>query len=124
MDLLDIPIERSSVDHLADRGNYGQALLELCRNHLLCIFNGRAGEDRLIGKATTKENTLIDYVIGSPFLLSKANTFRVNNSDNFFSDFHCRIIWDLSGIRQGPDMDINYTHPPDNNSNTIFFDAN
>ena len=72
MTILDLPIARSSVDVSDDNGNYGRALLELCKNHMLCIFNGRAGEDRNIGKATTKKHSLLDYVIGSPYLLSKA----------------------------------------------------
>ena len=52
MAILDLPIDRYSVDVTEDSTNYGKALLELCKNHLLCIFNGRAGEDRCIGSAT------------------------------------------------------------------------
>ena len=63
MDLLDIPIDRSSVDQMADRGNYGEALLDICRNNLLCNFKGRVGEDRHVGKATSTDSSLIDYVI-------------------------------------------------------------
>ena len=73
MDTLGIPIERSSVDQKADSGNYGQALLDLCKNHFLCIFNSRAGSDMSIGKATTMEGSVIDYVIGSPSFSVKLN---------------------------------------------------
>ena len=53
MAILGLPLERYSVDVADDVGNYGKALLELCKNHLLCIYNGRASEDRCIGSATT-----------------------------------------------------------------------
>ena len=81
-DLLGLPIERFSMDLKED--HYGKTLLELCKNHMLCIFNGRTGADRNIGKVTTKGNTLIDYVIGSPYLLSKVKIFRVNSFDPCF----------------------------------------
>ena len=121
---LDIPIERSSVDQLVDRGNYGRALLNVCKDHLLCIFNGRAGNDRLLGKATTTDNTLIDYVIGSPFLISKTIAFDINDFDNFFSDKHCRIEWKFTSNMHCPVKNTSVTEPPVNNSNGIFFDVN
>ena len=96
MNILGLPIERSSVDQRLDIGSYGQALLEICKNHLLCIFNGRAGADRSIGKATTTDGSVIDYVIGSPFLLSKVKHFNVNDFDNLFSDKHCCLEWYFS----------------------------
>ena len=123
MDLLDIPIDRSSVDQMADRGNYGEALLDICRNNLLCIFNGRVGEDRHVGKATTIDNSLIDYVIGSPYLLSKVKSFCVNDFDNFFSDKHCRIEWKFSGNRQCPVKSTSSSPPPAPDSNGLFFDS-
>ena len=70
--------------------------MELCKNHLLCIFNGRAGEDRCIGSATTTKYALIDYVIGSPYLLSKVKIFKVNHFDPLFSDIHCLVEWCVS----------------------------
>ena len=54
MDILGLPIVRYNEDVTDDKGNYGRALLELFKNHMLCFFNGRAGDDRIIGKATTK----------------------------------------------------------------------
>ena len=82
-----------------DSTNYGKALLELCRNHMLCIFNGRTGEDRNIGRATTTNDTLIDYVIGSPYLLSKVKHFKVDSFDPLFSDVHCLIEWRINSSR-------------------------
>ena len=62
MDLLGLPTERYSRDLNEDA--YGKALLELCKNHMICIFNGRTGADRNIDNLTTKGKSLIDYVIG------------------------------------------------------------
>ena len=93
-DLLGLPIERYSSDLTED--NYGRALLELCKNHMLCIFNGRTGADRNIGKLTTNGNSLIDYVIGSPYLLSKVKIFRVHSFDPLFSDYHCLVEWKIN----------------------------
>ena len=63
---------------------------------MLCIFNGRTGADRNIGKVTTKKKSLIDYVIGSPYLLSKVKIFRVNSFDPLFSDHHCLVEWKIN----------------------------
>ena len=94
MDLLGLPTERYSRDLNEDA--YGKALLELCKNHMLCIFNGRTGADRNIGNLTTKGKSLIDYVIGSPYLLSKVKIFKVNPFDPLFSDYHCLIEWKIN----------------------------
>ncbi len=40
MDILNIHNQRTSVDKCKDRGNYGKALIELCKNHGVCIYNG------------------------------------------------------------------------------------
>lgn len=70
MERFNIPFKRKSVDVHKDIGNYGSALLDLCRNLELCIMNERCGDDRNVGKATTVENSVIDYIIGSPFIVS------------------------------------------------------
>ena len=125
MYILDLPTERSSVDVADDSGNYGQALLELCKNHMLCIFNGRAGEDRNIGKATTRDNTLIDYVIGSPYLLSKVKIFKVHPFDPLFSDRHCLIEWQLNSNKNISTKMGNKSSPcPENSNIPIFWDPN
>ena len=92
---LDIPMKRSSVDTKVDNSGYGNALLEVCRDHSLIIFNGRLCQDRGIGKATTTEGSVIDYIIGSPFLASRAKKFLVNDFDPMYSDQHCIIEMSL-----------------------------
>ena len=88
MDILDIPLTRRSTDTMKDNGNYGAALLDLCKNHMLCIFNGKCGKDRYVGKATTTDNSVIDYCIGSPYLASRVKQFYVHEFDHLFSDKH------------------------------------
>ncbi len=50
MDILNIHSQRISVDKYKDRGNYGKALLELCKNHGVCIYNGLIGADKELEK--------------------------------------------------------------------------
>lgn len=94
---LNIPVKRYSVDTFKDNGGYGKALLELCVGNMVCIFNGRVGFDREKGKATTTDGAVIDYMIGSPFLLSRVKAFEILDYDPIFSDKHCPIICKLYG---------------------------
>ena len=100
---LGLPVTRGNKDTKPDKGGYGEALLELCRNHLLCFFNGRAGNDKGIGKVTTIEDSLIDYVIGSSYLLSCVTSFTVADFDPIYSDKHCMIQVELQ-LMQTPQM--------------------
>ena len=125
MDILGLPIMRSSMDVSDDSSNYGKALLELCKNHMLCIFNGRAGEDRNIGKLTTKGKTLLDYVIGSPLLLSKVRIFKVHSFDPLFSDYHCRVEWQLNSDKDSTKTTKSNTNElPEDQQPPIFWDPN
>ena len=86
---LGIPLKRDSADVSRDNGKFGHRLLEVCQNNALCIFNGRIGEDFMLGKETTNQGSVIDYVIGSPYLASKTERFRVHDFDPLYSDKHC-----------------------------------
>ena len=50
---LGIETVRTNEDLSNDRSTYGKKLLDLCKNHKIVIYNGRLGEDKGIGKATT-----------------------------------------------------------------------
>ena len=105
--------------------DYGKAVLDICKNHLLCIFNGRAGTDRLIGNATTTDGSVIDYVIGSPFLLSKIKHFNINDFDSLFSDKHRSIEWFFSNDNAGANSrNNNYKPPQVSNTNSVYWDPN
>ena len=56
-----------------------------------CIANGRCGEDKNIGKFTSTDNTVIDYMISSPLILSRVKRFCVHDFDCLFSDKHCTV---------------------------------
>ena len=88
----DINIQRKSEDESKDR-YYGDRLLELCLNTGLCIYNGRAGEDKGVGKATTKFKTVVDYVVGSPNLINRCSSFVIQEYDPIFSDAHCKLVY-------------------------------
>ena len=90
---------------------------------MICIFNGRAGEDRGVGKATTKNNSLIDYVIGSPYILSKVKNFKVNPFDPLFSDCHCMVEWQINSNKTVYDAKI-IERSPDPIDLTHFLDPN
>ena len=49
--------------------NYGQRLIQLCKNLDMYIANGRLGVDRYFGRPTCNNNSVVDYLIISPELL-------------------------------------------------------
>lgn len=89
-----IPIERYSCD-VSNVNSYGKKLLDMCKKYMVCIFNGRVDDDLRIGKATTAFKTVVDYIIGSPVLLTMVQTFKVYDFDPLFSDVHCGIAFTL-----------------------------
>ena len=68
---------------------------EFCRMSTLYIFNGRFGNDRFKGSYTTYKNSVVDYTIGSPAVLSKCVNFKVRDFDPLFSDIHCALQFSL-----------------------------
>lgn len=88
---LKLPIQRYNKDIKPDNSGYGTALVELCKNHKLCIYNGRACQDFGIGVETTTDKSLLDYIIGSPYILSIATSFKISDFDPLMSDRHCAL---------------------------------
>lgn len=107
LEKFNIPLQRNSTDAHRDYGNYGKALLELCKNLFLFIFNGRCGSDKNLGKATTVENSVIDYMIGSPFILCKVTHFQVHDFDPLLSDKHC-LVDTILGAAVCDDADVDW----------------
>lgn len=58
--------------------------------------------DVMMGKATTVDSNLNDYMIGSPFILSKVRHFYVHRCDSLFSDEHC-VVEVLLDVNPGMD---------------------
>lgn len=82
---------RYNQDVTQDRNSYGSRLVTLCSNNNVCIFNGRLYEDFRIGNATTTHGTTVDYIIGSPAVLTFVQNFRILEHDPLYSDIHCGI---------------------------------
>ena len=61
----------------------------------LYIINGRVGSDRSIGSYITSRNSVVDYTIRSPSILSKCVNFEVLDFDPLFSDIHCALQFSL-----------------------------
>ena len=70
-------------------------MLDICRNNNLFICNGRVGRDRLIGKPTCKDVSVIDYVLSSPMCLSMFSSFEVLQFSSLYSDVHCPVSFTL-----------------------------
>ena len=59
--------------------NYGNRLLQLCKFTDVHIANGRCGADAYIGKCTTTNTSLIDYVLLSAINFPKVTHFIQEN---------------------------------------------
>ena len=92
---LGVPTMRSSKEDKPTK-NFGRQLIDLCKNVSLYIFNGRSGTDQYCCDYTPSKNSIVDYVIGSPMLLSKVKDFAVDEFDPMFSDIHCGIEFSLN----------------------------
>ena len=95
-----IDSNRYSKDLSCHRSCCGKKILDLCKNNLVCIFNGRVGEDYRIGKATTVHNTVVDYIIGTPNLFTKVVDFKVLDFDPLLSDVHSGIHVSFSSVNR------------------------
>ena len=58
------------------------------------ILNGRFDKD-LIGKATSKNNSVVDYVVSSGQSLYKVESFEVLEFSKLFSDIHSPLFLSL-----------------------------
>ena len=90
-----IPLERCSEDN-GRCNSHGYRLLTFCKNNNFFIANGRIGFDKDIGKATSHQKSLIDYLIVSPDLFPFVSEFDVIDFNPIFSDVHCRLHFKLS----------------------------
>ena len=61
----------------------------MCKNYNVLIYDGRLGEDRGIGKATTIYRIKVNYVTGPWDLTRYIVILDVLHFDPLFSDVHC-----------------------------------
>ena len=92
---LGISQNRTSSDTISN--NYCNRL-DFCKSSSLYLFNGRIGVDNCKGCFTTTRNSVVDYVIGSPYLLSKCVDFEICDFNNLYSDIHRGIHFTLKSI--------------------------
>ena len=93
LDELNIPRIRNNPDSVVN--SYGRKLVDFCKNNNIFIFNGRLGKDR-IGKPTSKNNSVVDYMISTVQFLSKINDFEVLEFSRLFSDIHSPLSLNIS----------------------------
>jgi hypothetical protein len=53
------------------KNNFGNLLLEFCKYNNMFICNGRMCNDKGVSKFTSKDASVVDYVIGSISFLKK-----------------------------------------------------
>ena len=63
-------------------------LLEFCKYNNMFICNGRMCNDKGVGKFTSKDASVVDYVIGSISFLKLVRHFSVLDASKLFSDIH------------------------------------
>ena len=104
---LNVPVERNSSDK-SRINNHGHALLNFCKSLSYVIYNGRIGEDKIIGKVTNvRSNTIVDYCISDDNLIPCVDNFKILDFEPTLSDFHCPLS--LSLIQRETAMDENNT---------------
>jgi hypothetical protein len=95
---LNVEILRKSMDNR--KNNFGNRLLELCRCNNIFICNGRIGDDKGIGKFTSKNASVVDYAICSPLLFKIIDNFSVLETSKLFSDIHNPLSMVFNCIRE------------------------
>ena len=71
----------------------GNKLLNLCKVHNLQIVNGRVGKDKGLGKYTTKNDSVLDYMLAPPALFNEIYDFEILEFNPILSDVHCPIVF-------------------------------
>ena len=93
---LGISQNRTSCDTASN--NNGNRPIDFCNSSSLYLINGRIGVDNCKGCFTTTKNSLVDYVIGSPYLPSECVDFEICDFNYLYSDIHRGIHFTLKSI--------------------------
>ena len=62
-------------------------------------MNGRLGSDKGIRKVTSKECSVVDYIIASPLMLPYFRKFEVLDFDAICSDGYCAVSFSIKSIQ-------------------------
>ncbi len=90
-DLIERGIAESRTSCDKTINEYGNQLIELCQSNALYICNGRIGNYSIHGRTTSKDTSIVDYMIGSPAVLRNITMFDILPFDHLFSDIHCAL---------------------------------
>ena len=82
-----VPLSRRNDDVTVNQ--YGNQLIEFCKNNNIFILNGRFGADS--SKLTCKNKSTVDYVLSTAFNFKMISAVHVLEFDSLFSDAHCPI---------------------------------
>ena len=85
--LAGISLERASQDK-GKPNSHGYKLIDLCKNNNLYIVNGRAGQDKGVGKGVS----LVDYAVASANIFPSIIDFEIRDFEPLFSDIHSPVI--------------------------------
>ena len=88
-----IPLSRVSQDKT--KNSHGDKLIELCRNSNIFIMNGRIATDKMVGKTTCQDKTVIDYAIGSPDILCASRDFNIGDFNPLCIVLKCKVPYQL-----------------------------
>ena len=91
-------ISRLRLSRDSVKNNFGNRLLQLCRNNNLYICNGRINGDTT-GALTCIKGSVIDYLICNLDGLLFVNKFCVHEYSPLFSDVHCAISFNINVSR-------------------------
>ncbi|CAC5412234.1 unnamed protein product [Mytilus coruscus] len=89
---LGIPRKRNSQDQTVN--TYGRKLISFCNNNNIVILNGRFLSDK-VGKPTSRNSSVVDYVLGSANMFHKIVDFEIMQFSNLYSDIHTPIFLQL-----------------------------
>jgi hypothetical protein len=96
------------MDH---RKNYfGNLLLEFCKYNNMFICNSRMCNDKGVGKFTSKDASVVDYVIGSISFLKLVQKFSVLDSSKLFSDIHTPLSLKVTCAEKPNDVTFRFEH--------------
>ena len=73
----------------------GKKLIDFCKTLKLRIVNGRIGADKGIGQFTTRNGSVVDYLLAPAHYFSHFSTFQVHDFDPLISDVHCPLTFEI-----------------------------
>lgn len=121
LDTLGIQTLRSSKHKRVN--NYGNRLIQLCKNNNIFIANGRLCNDN-VAHFTFKDTSVVDYCIMSPEIMANTHKFEVGPFDPLFSDNHNPIHFTIVNKNYSNNIKNPHDNRHSNDVNTLVDDTN